>query len=71
MIKVTSEVDIYELNGKKTQPKVGVESKSLLVKSHWNESGKIVLEYGGETITVVASDLIVAVYNAKNTVRFR
>ena len=72
MIKVSNEVTVYELCGTPT------DSSRLLatiiplftVESHWNEREKVVITIGGETVTVVASDLIAAIKNATNSNRF-
>jgi hypothetical protein len=69
MIKVVNEVNVLETNGQEVETKVGGDEQRLIVASHWNYSSKVVLAYGGETITVNASDLIMAVENARNTNR--
>jgi len=61
MIKVTSEVQCYEVNGQEcTGPRVRVDS-------HWNRDAMVVLDIDGKRYTVSASDLIAALHNATNT----
>lgn len=56
-VKVTCEVRTYDEPAK----------PDIKVHSHWNDSGKIVIEIGDETITVVSNDLITAIKNCSNT----
>jgi len=43
---------------------------SIIVKSHWNDTNKIVILVEGCAVTVLAKDLIAAVENAVNTGKF-
>lgn len=65
MVKVSNEVDIYEINGLESKAPLS----TLLVKSHWNRSALIVLEVAGQKLTVAATDLQAAILNATNTAR--
>ena len=64
MIKVTNEVNVYEVNG--SEPKPG-ERPTVLVRSHWNRSNLVVLEIGDLRLAVTAADLQAAIRNATNT----
>jgi hypothetical protein len=66
MIKVSSVVSCYEVDGKETS---GMNAKrpELNVRSHWNRQEMVVLEIDGKAYTVLASDLKAAVDNATNT----
>lgn len=55
-IKVTCQVQSYDNPAK----------PSLFIKSDWCESSKVILEWDGKELTVVANDLIAAVQNATN-----
>lgn len=66
MIKVQSEVPIYEINGEEIPLN---KNKSLTICSHWNQESKVVLVIGRRRYTVVASDLQAAVANATNSRR--
>ncbi len=66
MIKVTNEIVIYEVDGRDDV----LNDAKLIVESHWNYNERIVLDYGGKKITVIASDLEKAISNAKNSNRF-
>jgi hypothetical protein len=68
MIEVTNKVHAYEVDG--APAKVGDDGASVEVKSHWNETGMVVLVVGGKRMKVRASDLLAAVNNAINTARF-
>ena len=70
MIKVTNEIKLYELYGKQMDKLFDTVIPLFIVESHWNEGGKVVVTLGGETVTVVASDLIAAIQNATNSNRF-
>lgn len=60
-VKVTNELNSYDEPAK----------TSVLVHSHWNEPRKVVIEFrGGEKRTITADELIAAIKNATNTVRF-
>lgn len=67
MIKVTNEVNVYEVDDKD----VSIPAPRILVKSHWNSDALVVLVTpGGERLTVAADDLRSAIDNATNTRRF-
>jgi hypothetical protein len=66
MIKVSSEVTIYETNGKENSVPMPV----LSVASHWNRDSLVILEIAGQKVTVSAKDLQAAITNATNTVRY-
>ena len=68
MIKVTSLVSIYEIDGDET----GNADSILKVSAHWNRKEMVNIEFPGQSslITVAASDLIAARANATNTGRF-
>lgn len=67
MINVTSEVRVYELDGKDTHP---IDYPRLFVRSHWNRDALVVLEINGAKYTIAAGDLIAATNNATNNRRF-
>lgn len=59
MIKVTNEISTYD------EP----ATQSVRVHSHWNDSDRVVLELGGQKVTVLARELKAATDNATNTKR--
>lgn len=61
-MKVSCEVNIYEENGKDAC----LEDQKLSVRSHWNCSDRVVLEYKGINITVLAEELKKAIANSSN-----
>jgi len=63
---VLNTVPVYEVDGQRVE---GIESPKFTVASHWNEESKVVLEFGGKSITVTARDLLAAVTNAVNNNR--
>lgn len=67
MIKVSNEVQVYEVNGKETP---AVDCPKISVHSHWNETAKVTLEIEGKKLTVLARDLGAAIANATNIARF-
>ena len=68
VIKVTNELPIYEIGGK--APAMH-DTPVLIVRSHWNDPLRIVLETEtGYCITINAKDLRAAIENAANTRRF-
>lgn len=62
-IKVSNKLKIYEVNG--TEPKP-IDGPQLEVLSHWNRQAFVVLKFGSDEVTVLASDLDKAIENAKN-----
>jgi len=68
MIKVTNEVEPYEVDGNESS---GLKSSKdlLIVESHWNRDSFVVLKYKGKSITVIASDLNSAISNATRSNR--
>ena len=62
-IKVINEVKVYEVDNEELA--VGKYPK-LKIKSHWNRSSFVILEFEGKDITVVASSLAKAIQNATN-----
>lgn len=66
MIKVESELKVYEIEGLD----VTIDGRTLKVLSHWNSHDRVVLEIEGKKHTVVARDLLAAISNATNTARF-
>lgn len=68
MIKVESEVEIYELDRRETKM---IDGPKLIVQSHWNLDYMVILKFGdGPSITVSAKDLLAAIHNATNSARF-
>lgn len=66
MIKVISEVDIYEVDGSEV---VGLNRPKINVLSHWNRPDLVILEIDGKKSTIVATDMEAAITNAKNCSR--
>ena len=65
MIKVTSDVKIYEVAGKEEN------EKTIKIHSHWNRNEMVNIEFPGfGIITVCAKDIEAAICNAKNSARF-
>lgn len=67
MLKVINEVDVYEgfnADGSKR------ENSPIYIKSHWNESSKVVLIIDGISVTLFAKDLHMAIENAKNNKKY-
>ena len=55
-------IDVCEINNEEANL-----NPKLTIKSHWNESRKIVLEFEkGKSVTVVAGELEKAIKNATN-----
>ncbi len=68
MVKVASEVQVYEVNGKERTP--GDEGwPNVTVKSHWNYDKFVIICVDGKEYTVGASDLETATRNAQNSNR--
>ena len=67
MIEVFNKVKIYEINGEDTNYN---DNTILVVKSNWIDDKRIIIEYNGMELTVVASDLQDAIKNATNTSRW-
>lgn len=64
-IKVTQEIDVYEVNGESA---AGIPPLTLRVESHWNRRQLAVLQFqDGPCITVDIDDLKRALDNAGNT----
>lgn len=67
MIKVDSELKIYEIGGKDESP---VGCKKLHIQSHWNRNELVCIEFPGFLpVTVSAKDLRAAIDNATNSGR--
>jgi len=64
VIKVTSDVPIYEVDGEETQTGPG---PNLTVESHWNHRDRVVLVVDNHRYTVLAHDVEAAVKNAQNS----
>jgi hypothetical protein len=66
MIEVESTVKIYEING------IGNKSHDtyLHVKNHGLFNDRIIVEFEGTNLTIIAADLKAAIENATNTSRF-
>jgi hypothetical protein len=65
MIEVSSVIRAYP---EMSEGPLGVSS--IILKSHWVDSNKIVLLVEGVSVTVVAADLLAAIKNAQNTAKF-
>lgn len=63
MLKVTSELDIYEIDDVEIKE---ITRPKLLVKNHWLFKDRCILEYDGMKITVSAFELHTAINNATN-----
>lgn len=64
-MKVDNTVQAYEIMG--LSKRFGEVGTSLHVRSHWNVSDYVVLEFPeGQTITVLGSELEKAIRNARN-----
>jgi len=68
MIKVSSKVKIYEVNGSEPVPP---ELDTMTITSHWNRDALVVLELPNSrnTWTVSRRDLEAAIQNATNSNR--
>jgi hypothetical protein len=67
MIKVRSEVSVYEVNGKE---QAGLSRPKIAIESHWNRDALVTICIGDESVTVVATDLLAAIKNACNSARY-
>lgn len=67
MIKVMNELRVFEIEGKKTE---FVDGPKVVVQSHWNVEGLVIVQFNGASVTVSGKDLIEAVRNSMNTSRF-
>ncbi len=64
MIEVETKIKVYEKNDKD----LGIDAEiNIVVKSHWNNNRKVDLVVNGNTYTVVAADLNMAITNAINS----
>jgi hypothetical protein len=63
-IKVESEVECYEVDGKEVE--VGGDRPKIRVLSHWNRDELVTLKVGTKTYTVVGDHLERAIQNARN-----
>jgi hypothetical protein len=68
VIKVESEVECYEVDGKETHTLNSGRPK-IIVRSHWNRSDFVVLEIEGKKLAVVYGDMAAALANAANVPR--
>lgn len=69
-IRVENEMQVYEIDGFE-QKGLYSDKPHLRVIGHWNRSEFVILQFdGGKKFTVLASELKVAIENAKNTARF-
>jgi hypothetical protein len=62
-MRITNELECYEINGEEQK---GIDLPILKVSSHWNRDEFVVLEFNGQKITVVISQLSKAIQNAGN-----
>lgn len=68
MIKVRSEMDIFEVDGKKPED---YPPPKLVIESHWNCPNRVVVVLpDGKRFTVIVSDLDAAIRNATNSNRY-
>jgi hypothetical protein len=65
-IKVRSEIEIYEVDGKETSA-LSSKRPHVVVESHWNRSEMIVVTVDDKKYTMVARDLQCGITNATNT----
>lgn len=66
-MRVVSEIDIVEVDGREPGRPVGQKAPTMIVRSHWNKEGLVVLEVGDLKVTVSGSDLLRSVMNARNS----
>jgi len=71
MITVINEVKPHEIGGTEIST-IRSEKTLLRVMSHWNRNEFVILKFdeNEKSITVAGRDLIAAINNAMNTVRF-
>lgn len=67
-MKVTNEIEVYEVDGKDETP--AVDRIKIHVESHWNMNDRVVLNMGDIKYTVMADDLEKAIRNATNHRRY-
>lgn len=67
MLKVRSEMDIYEVDGKDVTE---YPPPKLVVESHWNCPDRVVLCIHDERYTVIVRDIEAAIRNAANSNRY-
>lgn len=60
---VTNTLEIYEIDG---EEKHGLDGPLLILKSHWNRDGLVVLQIDGHEYTIDAKRLGKAISNATN-----
>lgn len=67
-MKVSNELKIYELNGRTPQSnsELNITESTLLIESHWNYQDRVVINFNGQQITLLAIDLLKAINNASN-----
>lgn len=67
MIRVMSELKVYEFDGKSTsKADGGKEHPPIHVHSHWNRRDFVTLEICGSKYTLIGEDIIEAIRNAQN-----
>ena len=62
-MKVSNEIDIYEINREET---IALDKPKVKISSHWIHKDRVVLEFGDNNITVLAADFKRAIDNACN-----
>lgn len=63
MVRAETVISVEELNGEDTRTRH--PKPELIVKSHWTENGKCVLEFAGNIVVVDSSELRIAIRNAE------
>lgn len=65
-MEVESTINIYDVDGEEQS----IPSPKLLVRSVWNASKKVEIEFEGKRVTVIGEQLERAIRNALNVSRF-
>jgi hypothetical protein len=66
MSKITSVnlVKVYEIDGKDAT--TGLKSETIEIRSHWCHRDRVDIVIGEKTVTVIGTDLKMAIENATN-----
>ena len=65
MLKIETRIDPVEING---QEVTGLpnEMDQMIVRAHWIKNRWVIIDFHGQSVTVVADDLERAIRNARN-----
>lgn len=62
-VKSVNRIQIYEQDNREVATS---DTKELIVESHWNRTGMVIISFEGRSVTVCVHDLVKALTNATN-----